>query len=392
MVFRGLYFLFLGAFFLVSRGAEPSVDRLFPYGGPSAEECAALGNPYSREEFVRVLNGIYADEASCEPWIRAEERGLVAEGRVIPWNSPGKGGKLWRAAAELPPIKDLRKPLEGMRIVIDPGHLGGKWSLREQRDNVIAGRYRVCEGVSTLIVAELLSKRLRALGARVILSRTDSAPVSGLDPEALARALAGRRGVPVDDALRKEADALFLRRVEINARAALLRRLRPDLTICLHFDAGSLEAPEDRLHLILNGSYTKSEVADPDLRQGLMARILGKVHEEELAVSSVVAEVMAGRLGLAPLSYKVPSDSVRAVPGQPMLWYRNLLANCLYSGPVLYLEPFAMNNELTARRMSLGDYDGKKVFSGRRYPSIYRQYADAVAAGVAKYYAERRCR
>src|SRR5260370_37830333 len=35
--------------------------------------------------------------------------------------------RLWQPAKSLPPVKPT-KPLSGLRIALDPGHLGGKWA------------------------------------------------------------------------------------------------------------------------------------------------------------------------------------------------------------------------------------------------------------------------
>src|SRR6266568_2760980 len=40
--------------------------------------------------------------------------------------------RLWRSAKSLPPTKP-EKPLSGLRIALDPGHLGGKWAKMEER-------------------------------------------------------------------------------------------------------------------------------------------------------------------------------------------------------------------------------------------------------------------
>ena len=72
--------------------------------------------------------------------------------------------------------------------------------------------------------------------------------------------------------------------------------------------------------------------------------------------------------------------------GQPALWARNLLANRSYLCPVLFFEPYVMNNADVYARIQAGDYDGEKLVNGVLRPSIMREYAEAVGAGIAEFY------
>jgi len=74
------------------------------------------------------------------------------------------------------------------------------------------------------------------------------------------------------------------------------------------------------------------------------------------------------------------------VNGNPYVWARNLLANRLYRCPVVFLEPYVMNNREVWERVQAGDYDGERVVADTLRPSIFREYAETVAEGVAQYY------
>ena len=69
------------------------------------------------------------------------------------------------------------------------------------------------------------------------------------------------------------------------------------------------------------------------------------------------------------------------------MWARNLLANRLYQAPVVFLEPYVMNSEPVWERVQAGDYDGEFPIAGEPRRSLYREYADAVVAGLRDYYA-----
>ncbi len=379
------------SFLLVSCEGPPE-EPVYEYGGPAIEEIDLIGNPYSNaEEMLQAVNDIYCPAENCEQWIKFREDGIHFAGRTIKWNTPPREqGKGWRTAAEMPPMASTDKPLEGVKIGIDAGHIGGEWAGIDQRDNLIDGKYRIREGNSTLLVAELLAENLRNMGATVLMVRTGYEPVTSLTPEEIASRLAKRDGVAITPELQKEARQLFIRRAEINARAAKLKQFSPDLTLCIHFDAGNTQHPVNRMHLILNGSYTRSEIADEELRLGMISKLLGKVYPEELALSAYVAQSMNAMLKLPAHTYADNLESVGKVPEEPYLWRRNLLANCLYPGPVIYIEPYAMNNVVTARRMVVGDYEGEQIFNKVKYRSIYRDYADSVSSGIRQYYLQNR--
>ena len=69
------------------------------------------------------------------------------------------------------------------------------------------------------------------------------------------------------------------------------------------------------------------------------------------------------------------------------VYARNLAANRQFDGPVIFLEPYFMNNRDVYARIQAGDYEGVKEVNGTSYPSIFREYADAVTAGVIRYFA-----
>jgi hypothetical protein len=49
-----------------------------------------------------------------------------------------------------------------------------------------------------------------------------------------------------------------------------------------------------------------------------------------------------------------------------------------------------MNNRDVFERIQAGDYDGMRDVNGAERKSIFREYADSVTDGLAKYYREAR--
>ena len=303
----------------------------------------------------------------------------------------------WRATRALPPAPP-GKPLDGLRVAIDPGHIGGAWAILEERRLVVGTHPPVCEGDLTLQVAKLLKPRLEALGAKVSLVRENSQPLTPLRPETLLN-LAKKLAPPDStESPRKLAERLFYRTAEIHARANFVNAtLRPDLVLCLHFNAEAWGDPNNpkmvdrsHLHLLVNGAYSDDEVGLADQRFALLGRILQGSHDEEVLVGASVAEAMAAATGLPPFQYPAAAANARPIAKQPYLWARNLLANRLYQCPVIFTEPYVMNSTTDYARILAGDYAGLRQVAGKARPSIFREYADAITTGLSRHYSRHR--
>lgn len=361
-------------------------------------------NTITREEFERLLTTVFTTGEEWRNCIEITGTGARIKTGTAPADpifhlrfarsATATAPRHWRTAAELPPT-DPAKPLAGLRIAIDPGHIGGAWAKMEERWLVVGDGAPICEGDMTLQVANLLKPKLEALGATVSLVREKPEPVTPVRPEVLLSLARESGSTDISSAeIQNTAERLFYRTAEIRARADLVNRtLKPDLVLCLHFNAeawGDANSPvlidRTHFHLLLNGAYNDDEVLLADQRFALLRKLLQRTHHEEALVGAIVADTFAGITGLPPYTYP-ESKNVLPVAGHPYLWARNLLANRLYDCPVIFMEPYVMNSTIDFPRLQAGDYDGLREISGKMCPSIFREYADAVAAGLAKYYA-----
>jgi len=393
--------------FLLLLAAAPlaATAKLSPLGEkPDWSELNAFQRTIARAEFVSLLEKIYAPDGASKGLI--EIRGNSAR---IP-TSPGKppyilefaepgsakpAPRFWKARAELP-ARPSNKPLAGLKIAIDPGHLGGKWAKMEERWFQIGNSKPVTEGDMTLRVAKMLIPRLQALGAEVALTRTGSEPATSLRPAQLRKAATaalrekGERATPF--AVQKESEKLFYRTAEIRRRADIVNStIRPDLVLCLHFNAepwGNPAKPalvkENHLHFLVTGAWSRKELEFEDQRHEMLVKLLSRSFDEESAVTKSLAKSTAAATGLPPYIYT--GGTVVRIDSAGYIWARNLLANRLFRCPVIYAEPYVMNSREAFQRIQAGDYEGKKTIAGRARPSIYREYADAIAAGLAAHY------
>ena len=362
----------------------------------------------TRADFEELLNKIYAPNAAADGLIDITDKGAFVrtDGVGSPYllkfavdrDSARRRPVYWKSREALPPLLP-GKPLNGLKVAIDPGHLGGAWAKMEERWFQIGNSTPVIEGDMTLRVAKMLIPRLTELGAEVFLTRSKPAPLTSQRPEQLrgkaADALREKGESTAGDAVQKESERLFYRASEIRRRAKLVNEsIHPDIVLCLHFNAeawGNEKNPtlvqENHLHLLVTGAWGRSELEYEDQRLDMLVKLLNRSFNEEVAVSNAVASTMAKATGLPPYVYR--GGSVVRVNDNPYIWARNLLANRLFTCPVVYIEPYVMNNRLVFARIQAGDYDGRRDFGGVPRVSIYREYADGVVAGLVNYYSKR---
>ena len=377
----------------------------------------------THDEFAHLINDVYCthgipddlikiDNDAAEILTNRESHSAVTLRFAPDTNSKAHIPRLWRPAKSLPRTKP-DKPLAGLRIALDPGHLGGKWAKMEERWFQVGDSKPVTEGDLALRVSRMLAPRLRKLGATVLFVRNSTQPTTPKRPadfKELARKILIKNGLPMprsdvldpkdpekEQTIRWQSEMLFYRYSEIRRRAVLVNtQLHPDLTLCLHFNAEGWGDPDNptlidnnHLHLLVNGSYLQAELELGDERFEMIRRLLSRAFDEELAIADTVANSMAKATGLPPYQYPTTLTTTK-VGTSGYVYARNLLATRLYRCPVVYCEPYVMNSKDGFARIEAGDYDGVKEINGVPRKSIFREYADSVAEGLREYYSKAR--
>jgi hypothetical protein len=417
VIFRPPLFLFLSLFLCSPALAADHLSHPLA-DSPNWKALAKFQKTITHDEFEQLLRGVYCPHGINEAFIRVDPDAACilvdrdaqswftlrfatssATRRIFP--------RTWRPAHSLPRRRKAGV-LSGIKIALDPGHIGGAWAKMEERWFKSGDAAPVEEGEMTLMVAKMVAEKLRGLGARVSFVRDKTEPVTPFRPDDFreaARAMlkaSGTENPPEefqgpDDPLKEQtvrwqSEILFYRTSEIRERARRVNsKLHPDLVLCLHFNAeawGDERNPtltdKNHLHLLVNGSYSTAEIEFDDERFEMSQRLLSRAYDEEIQIADRAATAMAKKTGLPP--YQYTTDNATKVGTSGYVYSRNLAATRLYRCPVVYFEPYVMNSTDVFARIQAGDYEGTRAINGVVRPSIYREYADGVVEGVVEYY------
>ena len=377
-----------------------------------------LSKTLTAEQFDSAFDGVFTDSRRFPPPWQRDQGGITVPSGAMDGScvridfrqaadKPAEPHHYWHRVSELLPLAG-RPVLSDLRIALDPGHIGGAYAKMEERYlSFHPGEY-IAEGELSLKVAQLLKPRLEALGASVLMVRDSVEPVTTSRPadmKPVAEAVLREHGInqPKDSyagvtgdekvlTLQWQEEKMFYRESEIRARGKKVNeQLKPDLVLCLHFNAapwGSPSqpqySPENHLHVMINGCYAAEELQLQDVRFEMLQRLFLRVTDEELPLAEQVADAMAKSTGLPPFVYT--TSNARPAGPSGYVYARNLLANRIYQCPVVYLEPYVMNNEETYQRLLMGDYAGSTLFKGRLCTSIFEDYVQGIVNGLTNYY------
>ena len=404
---------------LFAVGSAHGAPEITPLGKvPDWSALEQYQETITHDDFVRLLREVYCTRGVNEALIRVEpdHANLVTDQaaqtffqlRFAPDAASAKPApRHWKTAATLPHVAGSRE-LEGLHIALDPGHIGGRWARMEERWFQVGDSEPIQEGDMTLRVAKLLAPKLRALGATVSFVRDQTEPTTPKRPDdfkELSKKILLRQGEAQprenyngsndpekEHTVRWENELLFYRNSEIRERAEIVNtKLKPDLVLCLHFNAEAWNDPADptlvdhnHFHLLVNGSYLPPELEFDDVRFEMLERLLSRTHAEEIGLAETLAKSMARRTQLP--AYQYTTENVTKAGETGYVYLRNLLATRLYQAPVIYFEPYVMNSDEVFWRVEAGDYEGIRNVNGTDRPSIFREYADSVVDGLVEYY------
>jgi N-acetylmuramoyl-L-alanine amidase len=371
------------------RACDPRLEEL-PDGRYA--ELLRFADTRTRREIEEALR-LVDPRGLLRPYLTLDDKTL--EVRL----EPGDRAPVVRVGLRATPA--TTSPRAWRRIVLDPGHSGGAWSLSEQRHTSRDGRPPVREGDLTWATARLVEQRLRERGLEVQLTRgpppeapypAEADPAFDLERETglwlserhrvrppwLAPLWAHRLWREGQDFARDRPFEVYTH-YDLRRRGAVAERFDADVTLSLHYNFTRSEL--NGVLVFVQGNALPDELATASQRFWALRHVLaGSLPETRRLASALGRELMRG-MDLPALPMENDADLFASrLPVDPShgVYARNLAVLRRSPGIALMLEGPCLSQRDEYQRMQGTEIE----VDGRRYPDRVRQYAEAVAAGL----------
>lgn len=349
-------------------------------------------------------------------------------GSSVPSDPTGLIHALRRVAAN----RSTKEPLQGLRVALDPGHMGGKiWDKRTGKYVRVKDGRHVSEGEIALQVSLLLSRELKNLGAEVLLTRQTLTAVSTLDYETFdytpyaqerLRASADQdwfdrllESEPLGSELIEKAkthrevrklyrplqrNPYFITRADLQARADIINAFNPHLTLIIHFDSPDsdekptkdkegftltpLQTRVNTIRAYVPGNAFAEEFATREQRAGIIRHLFDghRWVESNVLSSALVAAVSAS----TNIPIKKSSTDQGAIKVHDGVYARNLALNRLITkGATSYLEILFYNYEKEFNRLALRDKSDQIDGINIDYSSRLDDIVNGLKQGILDY-------
>lgn len=271
------------------------------------------------------------------------------------------------------------RPLSGLRIAIDPGHIAGNMEMGDIEKKCLtfkcavpdgkADSIAIAEGMITFATAQLLKNKLEAEGAEVFMTRTFN---NG-----------SAFGVTFDDWLKtdylKTVDSLYktgkislnqkqffrsskpgkrdkfrviFKDVELAKRAEIINNYKPDFTVIIHYNVdetntGWIKPASKNFNMaFVGGAFMKNDLSTPEKRFEFLRLLVSDDIENSIALSSSVIKGFEHTLNVKTATVK-DAEYLRegcVATGQAGVYCRNLQLTRYIHGPLVYGETLYQDN------------------------------------------------
>jgi len=309
-------------------------------------------------------------------------------------------------------------PLAGLRIVIDPGHMGTEeWDAATGKFVRYGGR-KVSEGQLALSTSLLLANELESLGATVVLTRTTNGTVAATTPETfdvkpyLNQYFYNAKDSWMSDLLKKPDAALiqsvrsapetarafseaqrtqfFIGGEDLEARSKIIDRESPDIVLVIHFDANQtdrLQNTESSVEAFVPGGVRQDETGSRILRSYHLKHLL-EVNRwnQSVDLAAAMTAGLAKSAGVPLLDLPEFLTSVKVKDG---VYARNLYLNRRnLQALTVYLECLHYDHVNEFYRLSSNFAQGSYHGTPFRYPARLDAVVSGLRDGMLRYFKE----
>lgn len=291
---------------------------------------------------------------------------------------------------------EKRKDLIGVKIALDPGHLGGAYARLEERyidippSLVREDQIQFDEGTLSYLTALYLKILLEKEGAVVLMTR--DAIGKGVYQDDFFDWLKQNRSLWSGQVSLTSLFRRFYNPLDLRARAEKINAFAPDLSIVLHYNSHHVEEEVSSNSCVCNknynmvfipGSFCRNELVEQESRLEFLRLLVSGDLEESRSLSRSILHAFAAKLKV-PLIEK--SDGAAYLDKVCMevekgIYSRNLALTRLIHGPVCYGETLIQNNIDECVNLAKKDF----VIGGIACSSRIREVAEAYFEGICCY-------
>lgn len=290
-----------------------------------------------------------------------------------------------------------RQNLIGVKVAIDPGHLGGPYATLEDRFIDIplslerANPIQFDEGTLCFLTAVYLKLLLEKEGAIVMLTR-DRIGAGVYEDDFFDWLKKNTQLWMGEGGSLKKIFGKYYNPLDLRARAKKINDFAPDLTVVIHYNATEIEGNVPSNHnvsplnynmIFVPGAFCHNELIDRDSRYEFLRLLVSDDLHSSLSLSKAVLDKLGEHLQVPPISKHDGANYLNRV-GMKVhegIYARNLALTRLIHGPVCYGETLIQNNIDECVKLANNDF----VIGGQQCSSRIKQVAEGYFEGIKEY-------
>jgi N-acetylmuramoyl-L-alanine amidase len=309
-----------------------------------------------------------------------EFNACIREGKNAAYFSSKKHGNIQSSAIKEDKSASYNhlKPLSGLKIAIDPGHMAGDFetgklemkSLQFKKDSIngLPDSIKIAEGMLTYATAILLKEKLEADGATVFLTRQkngytafgktfddwlkDDYKNKVEELHKSGKLSTDKKNLMLSSKFTKRNKFLFFKDIELAKRADIINAFNPDFTVIIHFNVDETntgwKAPGQKNYnmTFIGGAFMPGDLSSQEKRFEFLRMIATKDIEESILLSGATTEKFESILKVKTAG---PTDAKYLREGcltteKKGVYCRNLQLTRYIHGPLVYGETLYQDN------------------------------------------------
>ena len=347
---------------------------------------------YSRKIIEERIKTYLIKDLSLTAYFDLTEEGLILYRSPKNIGSPDIEYILKLTVDEVPPVSPVKSSgLSGVKIAIDPGHLGGPFAELEERYIEIDNEKEPSifdEGTLSLLTAKHLKELLEKEGAVVLLTRDEIG--KGVYEKDFFQWLKSEPALWKEKLTLNQLFTRYYNPLDLRARAEKINQFKPDLTIAIHYNAHPVEGGSSNNHttiknynmVFIPGAFGRKELVDPENRYEFMRLLLTDDWEISKKLSRAVLSQFTEILQVPSVQ---PTDNVLYLDHVGLkvcegIYARNLVLTRLVHGPICYGESLIQNNEKECLLLNQKDTKIAEVPCSSRIKEVAISYFNGIKA------------